>query len=76
MIPENNLKDFRDMFNEGGRTESMFQGCKIIVEESVGEFDYEIEICDPVYYKWHTWHTDEGFKTRKEARRRRRSYCP
>jgi hypothetical protein len=71
---EQQLQNLAQIFSDKVRSETEFQGCKIIVEEWVGEYDYEILIQDPVRFQWHTWHTDEGFATVDEARQAAESW--
>lgn len=72
-ITERQLLLLENLFDERVKSETTFKGYRIVVEESVGEFDYEILVQD-FYNKCQTWHTDEGFKTVEDAREAAESY--
>lgn len=63
-----------DIFSPRITVETKFMGYRIVVEKFPSDFDYEIFVQDPIYGKWHVWHSDEGFESEAEAIKEAKSY--
>lgn len=66
-ISESNLVSLANLFDDRKKSEYTFQGHRIIIEQNVGMYDYEILSEGYRRNEWHTWHSDEGFETEEQA---------
>lgn len=70
MISENKVLSLASLFDERKKSVFTFNGYRIVVEESVGEYDYEIyEEAFDTKDNWQVVHWDTGFASEEEARK-------
>lgn len=63
------LRMLSNIMSPEKRSEYDYQGCRIIVEELGGTYDYEILTQDPCFFRWHMWHSDQDFESEEQARK-------
>jgi hypothetical protein len=74
MITETQLQEWKEVFSPSEKSETTFQGCKIVVEKLGDTYDYEIFTQDPCFGKWHVMHSDSDFETEEQALKEAKDY--